>query len=180
MKLLLITLLSTLLLLTLPTCTKAPYNFLTGEPKLSLRGPRLTMVGKPCPITYTLMGRLPAPDQPVGIMIKVFGDERASTVTPIHQRVNKVILTFTDLDYYESMGKLRGNEFGDTWIDRSIMDPEQHRALTDMEDDSGIIYIDIELYLVEPHPTHPDRWQRIKLWTKARWKVKIECPHCLM
>lgn len=180
MKLLLTTLLTTLLTLT-SSCASVPYNFTTGTPKINFTGsPRLTMVARPYQLKFTLLGRLPSPDQSVAIILKVWYNERALAFTTINQRVNTLILYFTELDFYEAVGKLRGNEHGDTWIDRSMMDPEQYSAATTLEDDEGSVPIDIEIWLVDPHPTDPARWVKTDLWLRGRWKVKLSCPHCLM
>lgn len=160
------------------SCGK-PYDYINGDPKLKLHNnSRVAQVGRPYEFGGMLVGRMPPPDQPVMLILKVDGNEKAKGVGNLYSRMipapNRVfVIQFTEMDYYEAMGRLRSNGF------RTTLTP-----LNEMENDrnlenEGKVIVEVEIWLVEPHPTDPTKWVRGGRYAHGRHVVKLSCPHCV-
>jgi hypothetical protein len=164
------------------SCASKPYDYLHGQPRLDVRhNVRIAMVGKPYHLGVTLTGQMPAPNQDVMVVVKIDGDTRLTSVgTMGSSRMipgpsRRFTINFTELDYFQATGRLQGNSFGDTHLtplsEMTQIDP--------MNDDSGWLYIDVELWLADPHPYKPNDWVRVKRYAFGKFKVQISCPHCV-
>jgi len=140
----------------------------------------MAMVNKPFPLGATLKGELPDHNQYVMIIVKVFGEERLRNVSTmgvfrtLPSPSHRFMMMFSTMDYYESTGRLRGDSFGRTYLAHP-----SEVYIDQMEDDVGYIYISMELWLVEPHPTKPDEWVKLKRYAVGTHKVHLACPHCV-
>jgi hypothetical protein len=159
------------------SCGK-PYDYVNGDPRLKLNNnKRMAQVGTPYEFGGMLTGRMPSPDQPVMMVLKVDGNERAIGIGNLYSRMipapNRVfVIQFTAMDYYEAMGRLR-NEGLRTRL--AGVDEPSNVAL----EDEGSVTIIVEIWLVEPHPTDPTKWVRGSRYVHGRHVVKLSCPHCV-
>jgi hypothetical protein len=137
------------------------------------------MVGKPYYLGATLTGQMPAPNQNVMVIVKIDGDTRLISIgTMGNSRMlpgpsRRFVVNFTELDYFQATGRLRGDTLGNMRlapIDIPEIDP--------LEDDSGWLYIDVELWLADPHPYEPSKWVKVKRYAAGKFKVQLSCPHC--
>lgn len=161
------------------SCGK-PYDFTNGDPRLNLRSNhRMAQVGRPYELSGMLTGRMPSSSQVVMVIVKVDGNERITGVGNLYSRMlpapNRVfVIRFTAMDYYEAMGRLRGDGLNTRLVPMTEME-DADRSIVD----EGTVTLEIEVWLVEPHPTDPTKWDKVSRYVHGRHIVKLSCPHCV-
>ena len=138
---------------------------------LELTAPRMIEVGQAA-VFKLHWNRLPVFEsgQSQRVEVKIFGEERTSKIMPVGDVI--FTLTFSMLDYYEAAGRLVGDGF-----QTRLLRPDEMTAEETMQ--TSEIFVDVRIFLVEPHPTEPNGWKQVKTIGHLRRSIRLSCHECV-
>jgi hypothetical protein len=117
-------------------------------------------------------------------LVKVDGDDRMYSISKLGTSRTlpapgqRFTIKFTELDFYTATNRIKGTQFGDSYI-IPRGDPRAEEEDRDLMEDDGWVSIDVELWTAEPHPYKPDQWVQVKRYATGRYRVLLSCPHCM-
>jgi hypothetical protein len=173
-------LLALLLLVGVVGCGK-PYDPVLGVPKLKLqRKIANAMVSKPFAFTGMMLGKLPARDQYLEVVLIWNGRERSSGILTMSGRIlpsasRPFVVVLREQDYWDAVYGIRDvgapREFDRMFgADDPMDDPRAQGDPT--------IKIEVRVYYTEPDSLLPHKFHRGKLIAKDYINVRLACPWC--